>query len=256
MGQIEWNSDVALDFRHYRKHLIFGMTNGEEVDVGQIDAVRVINNDMIKNPQFVSWIEHFSQKDPKQFILLYYFEPVEYQYTRLEKLIASPAFIFHGLIAGIPFLDEWLMKVFFKIHQVEFFIILERSKLQERGREIYIDDVQDYSQTNVERHTAYEYSDYDSAENRRPKLTHILIEFAPPQSTAKLAKENRELRALNETLVAVNKSLRSTTRLQARTINMLEESLKSRTTGHIKEQEENYARIDKVSQGVEEEEER
>lgn len=239
MGQIDQNPDVALNYDHYQKSLVFAKTDGEEIDVGKIDSYRELTHSMVNNPKFKSWNEDFKSEDHRRFVILYYYEPIEYQYNIVEKLLASPIAIFKLWIGTLPFIDEIVRKMFFKIHQVEFFIIIEKSKLQDRGREIYVDGVESYTQKEVEQHASY-YNDDEFI-----KVTYVHVQYATKETYTAMKRRMFELEKLNKTYVVENTAMRKTIRLLNKQLSMYEESVKSNTTEKIKEQERNYAEIDK-----------
>jgi Tfp pilus tip-associated adhesin PilY1 len=167
----------------------------------------------------------------------------------VEKMLASPIAIFKLWVGTLPFIDEVVRKMFFKIHQVEFFIIVERSKIQDRGREVYIDGIERWSQKEVEKHNSY----FDE-EGYPIQVTYVNVEYADDGAYRTMKKKVDELEKLNKTYVVENTTMRKTIRLLNKQIAMYEEGVKSTTTEKIKDQERNYAEIDHLGNTDESEE--
>mgnify|MGYP000890062415 CR=1 FL=1 len=240
MGGITPNPDVALNYDYWGRTLVFAMANGDEVEIGKIESYRVITSTMVANPKFHSWHEDHGSDDNNQFVILYYYEPMEYQLDWVEKAFFAPIKMFLFTISNMP-IFHLIYDKFFKPHHVEFYILVDKSKLRERGNEVYIDGVKSYKQKMIEPHESY----WDE-KGHNIKVTYVQLEFLPEVEVAKLARRLKECERLIRTYVIEVSTKRKENALLRKQLSMYEEGVKTVTTDKIFQQEKNYAEIDKL----------
>lgn len=165
--KLNYDYTYPLMYDFYLKHLIFGMTNGNDVDVGKIIGTRKITKEVFNE------YKNILGEDNTNFIgthtMVYYYEPKEYGYTLLEKIILSPIQIIRYILLFVPLLGELVQK---RMLQPEFLCIIPTRELIECKNEVGAVNIRSYNFDKT-----YEDDVFTDKTKNSIRLTFVSLEF-------------------------------------------------------------------------------